>query len=115
MEDEGEFIAYKMTRTLVINPTSYEGLIVKKIFSDGKTYRGTISLTFLVSSRYAMSLPYHRVPNITSIVHPISGMITDYYDHKQWWKIKYDDNDEEDWAVIDMKRCVHYSFMIHVA
>ena len=66
VEDEGEFIAYKMTRTLVINPMAYEGLIVKKIFSDGKTYSGTISLTFLVSSRCAVSPPYHRVPYITS-------------------------------------------------
>ena len=44
VEEEGEFIAYKMTRTLVANPVSHEGLIVKKLFVDGKTYSGTISI-----------------------------------------------------------------------
>jgi hypothetical protein len=44
IEEERELIAYKiMTRLLVANPVSCEGLIVKKIFVDGKAYSGTNS------------------------------------------------------------------------
>ncbi len=46
VEEEGEFIAYKMSRTLVHNPISHEGLVVKKLFVDGKTYTGTKSIFY---------------------------------------------------------------------
>ena len=54
---EGEFVAYKMCRTLVTNPTSYVGLSVEKTFDNGLVYKGNI---------------------------------TEYYDHKQWWRVQFE-------------------------
>ena len=34
------------------------------------------------------------------------GIIQEYYDHKQWWVVKYEDGDEEDWSVAQMKQWV---------
>lgn len=33
-----------------------------------------------------------------------SGVIEEYYDPKQFWVVKYDDGDTEDWSVPDMKK-----------
>ena len=57
VEEEGEFVAYKMCRTLVTNPTSYVGLSVEKTFDNGLVYKGSI---------------------------------TEYYDHKQWWRVQFE-------------------------
>lgn len=73
VEAEGQFVAYKMVRTLVTHPLSYVGLRVEKEFQNGLTYKGTIS---------------------------------EYYDHKQWWRVQFHDMDVEDWAVGDMMRWV---------
>ena len=73
VEEDGEFTAYKMSRTLVQNPESYEGLCVKKKFHNGQVYE---------------------------------GKITEYYDHKQWWLVKFTDGDVEDWSIPDMKKWV---------
>ena len=43
VQEEGEFIAYKMTRTLVQYPESYVTLNVKKKFENGNVYAGTIN------------------------------------------------------------------------
>jgi hypothetical protein len=43
VEAEGEFVAYKMVRTLVAHPLSYVGLRVEKQFQNGLTYKGTIT------------------------------------------------------------------------
>jgi hypothetical protein len=40
-EEEGEFVAYKMTRTLVERPREYIGVTVQKKF-DGTIYHGGI-------------------------------------------------------------------------
>jgi hypothetical protein len=71
VEAEGEFVAYKMVRTLVTHPLSYVGLGVEKQFQNGLIYKGTNN---------------------------------EYYDHKQWWRVQFDDMDVEDWAVGDMMR-----------
>ena len=34
------------------------------------------------------------------------GVIAEYVDSKQWWRVKYPDGQEEDWSVPDMKRYV---------
>ena len=33
-----------------------------------------------------------------------SGVIEEYYDPKQFWVVKYDDGDSEDWSATDMKK-----------
>ena len=43
VQEDGEFIAYKMTRTLVQYPESYVTLNVKKNFENGNVYAGTIN------------------------------------------------------------------------
>ena len=72
VEEEGGFIAYKMSRTLVNDPLSYCGKDVTKKF-DGDPYK---------------------------------GKIIGYSDQKQWWRIKFQDGDYEDWSVPDMKKWV---------
>ena len=37
---------------------------------------------------------------------PYKGKILGYSDQKQWWQIKFDDGDCEDWSVPDMKKWV---------
>ena len=67
---EGQFTAFKMTRTLVLHPQSYVGLAVQRKFTEN-----------------------NRI---------YKGIIQEYYDHKQWWVVKYEDGDEEDWSVAQM-------------
>jgi hypothetical protein len=44
VEEDGEFFAYKMCRTLVNNPKSYVGLAVKRFFRENETwYEGKIA------------------------------------------------------------------------
>ena len=42
VHEEGEFVAYKMVRTLVQKPESYIGLAVSRKFDDGVVYKGKI-------------------------------------------------------------------------
>ncbi len=101
--------AYKMTRTLVANPFSYEGLIVNKVFADGKTYSGT----------YPASMIYIYILYV--LFCQISWSLNDCTSHN--WRGNYrllwpqavvegkvEDNDEEDWAVPEMINKMHNSF-----